>query len=58
MIKTTGNRCKFKDLEGDLGRMHKSLLEEIHAVIVKARVTNVEKAQGKIAAYYSVLKKT
>jgi SH3-like domain-containing protein len=47
IIKTSGNWCQIRDFEGDTGWIHRSLLEEVPAVIVKGTIVNVRKGPGK-----------
>jgi SH3-like domain-containing protein len=47
IIKKAGNWYRIKDFEGDIGWMHKSLLRQIPAVIVKVGLANARKGPGK-----------
>ena len=45
-IKRSGNWYKIRDFEGDIGWIHRSLLNETSAVIVKRTIVNVRKGPG------------
>jgi len=46
VLKKSGRWYKIRDFEGDAGWMHGSLLRQIPAVIVKARLANVREKPG------------
>ena len=46
VIKESEGWCQISDFEGDVGWMHKSLLEDIPSVIVKATLVNIRKGPG------------
>lgn len=45
-IKRSGNWYKIRDFEGDIGWIHRSLLNNTSAVIVKRAIVNVRKGPG------------
>jgi SH3-like domain-containing protein len=46
VLKKSGRWYRLRDFEGDVGWMHGSLLRQIPAVIVKARLVNVREKPG------------
>lgn len=46
IIKKSGNWYRVRDFEGDIGWIHRRLLKEIRAVIVKSDIVNVRKGAG------------
>ncbi|NVL89775.1 MAG: SH3 domain-containing protein [Desulfobacterales bacterium] len=46
IIKKSGNWYRVRDFEGDIGWIHRRLLKEIRAVIVKSNIVNVRERPG------------
>jgi SH3-like domain-containing protein len=49
IVKTSGDWRQIRDYEGDVGWIHRSLLKEIPAVIVKGSLVNIREGPGKDA---------